>query len=142
MYKTDTDPLLGNRPSKSGQKVSDQVSPVADYASVNSEISHHHCQSCSRTSHSDVLRVSDLSTPTGELRVYKRRWYILIMYSLVSATQCGVCYTFGPIAASTEEAFGWTDATIALLNNWPPIVYLFVGVVFSWLLDVKGEHCH
>ena len=73
------------------------------------------------------------------LKVYKRRWYILVMYSLVAATQGGVWNTFGPIASTAEDAFGWSDATIALLSNWGPIAYLVDGIAMSWMLDVKGE---
>ncbi|KAK7495629.1 hypothetical protein BaRGS_00013076 [Batillaria attramentaria] len=73
-----------------------------------------------------------------ETRVYLRRWYILIVYSLLAGTQGGVWNTFGPIAATSKDAFGWGDPTIALLSNWGPISYLIGGIFFSWLLDVKG----
>ncbi|OWF51146.1 disrupted in renal carcinoma protein 2-like [Mizuhopecten yessoensis] len=70
--------------------------------------------------------------------VYKRRWYVLVVFSLVAAIQGGYWNTWGPIAASTEEAFGWDDADIALLSNWGPIAYLISAVFFGWLIDVKG----
>ncbi|PVD36113.1 hypothetical protein C0Q70_03086 [Pomacea canaliculata] len=73
-----------------------------------------------------------------EFKLYKRRWYILMLYSLLAATQSGVWNTFSPIKRTTEDAFGWNDATIALLGNWGPIAYLVVGIVFSWMMDVKG----
>ncbi|KAK7092415.1 hypothetical protein V1264_008160 [Littorina saxatilis] len=74
----------------------------------------------------------------GETRVYRRRWYVLMVYSLLSATQGGVWNSWGPISATAEDAFGWTDATIALLSNWGPIAFLVSGIVFSWMMDVKG----
>lgn len=75
---------------------------------------------------------------TEEFNVYKRRWYILLLFSLAAMMQSAVWSTFGPIASTSEHAFGWSDGTIALLNNWGPITYLIFGVVASWMLDVKG----
>lgn len=76
--------------------------------------------------------------PVVETHVYKRRWYVLLVFSLVAAVQGGYWNTWGPIAASTEEAFGWDDADIALLSNWGPIAYIISAVFFAWVIDVKG----
>lgn len=73
-----------------------------------------------------------------ETKVYKRRWYVLLVYSLLAASQGGIWNVYGPIAETAEDAFGWSDATIALLSNWGPIAYLLGGVVMSWMMDVKG----
>lgn len=81
---------------------------------------------------------AEVAPETPEYRVYKRRWYVLLMYSLIAATQGTVWNTFGPIASTAEDAFGWSDSTIALLSNWGPISYLVAGVFFSWVMDVKG----
>ncbi|KAK3698491.1 hypothetical protein RRG08_053459 [Elysia crispata] len=75
---------------------------------------------------------------TGPIRTYKRRWYILITYSLFALAQNGLWNTWGPISASSEEAFGWHDSTIAWLNNWGPIAYILLGLFYPWLLQVKG----
>ncbi|XP_078594876.1 solute carrier family 49 member 4 homolog [Branchiostoma floridae x Branchiostoma japonicum] len=71
-------------------------------------------------------------------RVYKRRWYILALFSLLAATQCMVWNVWGPISDSAKFVFGWQDSDIALLTNWGPIAYIPLAVPFSWLLDVKG----
>nr|KAG5703789.1 hypothetical protein BaRGS_009587 [Batillaria attramentaria] len=72
------------------------------------------------------------------LGVYKRRWYVLFMFSIYSFTQACVWNTFGPISSTSEKVFGWNDGTIALLSNWGPIAYIISGIFFSWMLDVKG----
>ncbi|XP_059177517.1 solute carrier family 49 member 4-like [Physella acuta] len=72
------------------------------------------------------------------LKVYKRRWYILVLFSLYAFSQNAVWNTWGPISTSSEEAFGWTDSTIAWLNNWGPVAYIMFGLLFPWLLQVKG----
>uniref|UniRef100_A0A2C9K2I1 Major facilitator superfamily (MFS) profile domain-containing protein n=1 Tax=Biomphalaria glabrata TaxID=6526 RepID=A0A2C9K2I1_BIOGL len=72
------------------------------------------------------------------LKVYKRRWYVLLMFSLYCFTQSAVWNTWGPISSSSKEAFSWSDATIAWLNNWGPGAYVVFGLFFPWLLQVKG----
>ncbi|ESO83026.1 hypothetical protein LOTGIDRAFT_133974, partial [Lottia gigantea] len=71
-------------------------------------------------------------------QVYKRRWYVLVMFSFFAASQNLIWNTWGPIADSAKEAFGWSNADIGLLTNWGPISYLISGVFFSWMIDVKG----
>ncbi|KAL3831878.1 hypothetical protein ACJMK2_023575 [Sinanodonta woodiana] len=84
---------------------------------------------------------ADLVDQAGEkvtTKVYFRRWYILIAFAIGSAVQSGVWNTWGPIASASEDAFGWTDSTIALLSNWGPISYIIAAFPLSWLIDVKG----
>ncbi|EDO48894.1 predicted protein, partial [Nematostella vectensis] len=71
-------------------------------------------------------------------RVYGRRWYILVVFSLIAGLQGCVWNTWGPITGSAGAVYGWSDGTIALLENWGPITYILSFILFSWLLDVKG----
>jgi len=73
-----------------------------------------------------------------EIKVYKRRWYILFVYCVLSFTQATLWNTWGPIAQTSESAFGWTDADIALFTNLGPIAFLFVVFLISWIVDTKG----
>ncbi|XP_059165974.1 solute carrier family 49 member 4 homolog [Physella acuta] len=75
---------------------------------------------------------------TNSIRLYKRRWYVLILYSTYTCFQSTVWNTWGPISNSSEEAFGWTDETIAWLSNWGPLTYVIFGLFYPWLLHVKG----
>lgn len=77
-------------------------------------------------------------TEPPKTKVYKRRYYILIVYSLLAFTQGALWNTWGPIAASSEDAFGWTDGDIALFANWGPISYIIATFILSWIVDVKG----
>ncbi|BFZ22592.1 hypothetical protein BsWGS_25631 [Bradybaena similaris] len=76
--------------------------------------------------------------PGPRFHVYKRRWYMLVMYSLFGFTQSAVWNTWGPISTTCEEAFGWTDETIAWLSNWGCVSFVAAGLFFPWLLDAKG----
>ena len=73
-----------------------------------------------------------------EYRVYGRRWYILILFSLMAGTQGGVWNTFGPISTTVEDAFGWNNGDIGLLNNWGPISFIVSTVPLIWALERKG----
>ncbi|XP_033742487.1 solute carrier family 49 member 4 homolog [Pecten maximus] len=81
---------------------------------------------------------TNTSIPPTQTHVYKRRWYVLLVFSILAGCQGCAWNTWGPIAASSEEAFGWDDADIALLSNWGPISYLLSAVIFAWIIDVKG----
>ncbi|OWF43791.1 Disrupted in renal carcinoma protein 2-like [Mizuhopecten yessoensis] len=73
-----------------------------------------------------------------ETHVYKRRWYILFVYCLLTLTQAMLWNTWGPIADSSHEAFGWDDGDTALLTDFGPIAFLLVVFLFSWIVDEKG----
>ena len=87
-----------------------------------------------------VARERDDIVKSRETKLYKRRWYILFVFSMIAFVQGGIWNTWGPIAAASEEAFGWTDADIALYANWGPIAYLVATFPFAWLIDVKGMY--
>ncbi|XP_025084665.1 disrupted in renal carcinoma protein 2 homolog [Pomacea canaliculata] len=84
--------------------------------------------------------VSDnpVTESTQDAPVYKRRWYILTVFSLIAFTQGCVWNAFGPISSTSQYVFKWSNGDIALINNWVFISYFLGGVFFSWMLDVKG----
>jgi len=49
--------------------------------------------------------------------VFKRRFYILAVYSIVTMEQCANWNTWGPVAASAKQVFCLTDADIASLAS-------------------------
>ncbi|BFZ06376.1 hypothetical protein BsWGS_09415 [Bradybaena similaris] len=82
--------------------------------------------------------IQDPERVEADYKVYKRRWYILFIFSTYAFTESAVWNTWGPISTTSENAFNWTDSTIALMNNWGPIPYVLTGFFFPWLLQVKG----
>ncbi len=57
-------------------------------------------------------------SPLSSHRVYRRRWYILLLFATLELHQCLVWNTFGPIAFAVKFAYRWSDATLAMLLNW------------------------
>ncbi|XP_069111136.1 solute carrier family 49 member 4 homolog [Argopecten irradians] len=70
--------------------------------------------------------------------VYRRRWYVLAVYCLITFSQAAVWNTWGPIAESCKRAFGWDDTIIALLPNWGTIGFILAAWVTSWSMDTHG----
>lgn len=66
------------------------------------------------------------------------RFYILFAFCLLSFNQCLFWITFSPIASNAKLYYGINDATIALLMNWGPIIYIPVCFATSWLTAQKN----
>ena len=73
------------------------------------------------------------------IKTYRCRWYILTVFTLLNFMQGGLCISWNVIAESVEVAFGWTNATLSLLQDWLYITYLLSILPFAWLMDKKGE---
>ena len=72
--------------------------------------------------------------------VYGRRWYILLLFSLLCFNQGCMWNTWGPLSTSTEIVFNWTDTTTGLMNNWGCIGYFISSPFFAWVMDVRGKY--
>ena len=74
-----------------------------------------------------------------KFKVYKRRWYILLLFFICSAVNGMKWNTWSPIQGTSQVVFGWSDTTITLLVAWGPIVYIVLFLPVSWLMDAKGN---
>ena len=71
-------------------------------------------------------------------QAYRRRWYILFSFSMLSLLQCAVWNTFGPIYESVKYAYDWSDATVALQANWGTFTFIIIVFPLCWLLEKYG----
>ncbi|EDO40262.1 predicted protein, partial [Nematostella vectensis] len=71
-------------------------------------------------------------------RVFRRRFYILFLFSIISFAQYCAWNTYGPIATTAKTVFDWSNTEIAVLASMDPITYLVTMLFFSWMMDVKG----
>jgi len=76
--------------------------------------------------------------PPVEFKSYKRRFYILLLFSVIGFSQYCAWNTYGPIATTTKLVFDWTNTEIAFLASMDPITYLCTMLFFSWMMDEKG----
>ena len=57
-------------------------------------------------------------------RVYPQRFWVLFVFAFLSFNQCMFWLTFSPIALHTEKYYEVSEATVDLLLNWGPIIFL------------------
>ena len=74
----------------------------------------------------------------AEGRVYRRRWYILMIFGMINFLQNVVWNTWGPIAQSAEVVFEWTDSQIGQFANMGNIAYLITVFPVCYLIEKLG----
>ncbi|XP_068669876.1 solute carrier family 49 member 4-like isoform X2 [Montipora foliosa] len=73
-----------------------------------------------------------------QCKVYKRRWYILFVFSLTSIVSNLMWNTWGPIQRPCRVVFGWERWTILLLSSLGATGPLLGAVPSTWLMDSKA----
>ena len=71
-------------------------------------------------------------------RVYKRRWYVLFVFTAQAFIFNMAWNTWGPIQEPCKVAFDWTDFDLLLLSSWAAIALLATSLPLTWLMDSKG----
>lgn len=71
-------------------------------------------------------------------RVYRRRWYVLFVYSVFSFLQGGLVDVYAVVAVSCEKALSWNDSEISIMQNWIYACYLIAVFPSCWIIDSKG----
>ncbi|UYV81239.1 DIRC2 [Cordylochernes scorpioides] len=74
------------------------------------------------------------------VQVYKRRWLVLGLFSLLNFTNSVIWITWSSISESARLVFGWSDGTIALLLNWGNVPYVLFSVPICWYLTKHGAY--
>ena len=75
---------------------------------------------------------------SDETKVYKKRWYILAMFSLLCLGQGIVYNTWSPIQSTARAVYKWDSFMIDLMPALGCIAPCFTIVPLGWLMDVKG----
>ena len=75
---------------------------------------------------------------TGTITIYRKRWYILLVFAFFSAVQGEVSNTWSPIEDSAQLIFHWSNQTVALICNLVNIAYVVAIPLSTWIMDVKG----
>ena len=71
-------------------------------------------------------------------KVYKRRWYILFVFTLTSIVSNFMWNTWGPIQRPCRVVFGWETWTILLLSSFGAIGPILGFIPSTWLMDTEG----
>lgn len=70
--------------------------------------------------------------------VYRYRWALLAAYAGVQGGMQLLWITFAPVTGTAADFYGVTPLDIGLLSMIFMIVYLFVSIPASWVLDTYG----
>lgn len=73
-----------------------------------------------------------------QCKVYKRRWYVLFVFSLTSIVSNWMWNTWSPIQRPCRIVFGWQRWTILLLSSLGAIGPILGAAPSTWLMDTKG----
>ena len=71
-------------------------------------------------------------------KVYKYRWVMLSVYMLIIIVNQLLWITFAPITAASAQLYGVTDLEIGMLSMCFMIVFIFISVPASWIIDTYG----
>jgi hypothetical protein len=87
------------------------------------------------TSEVDEAKIPDVPTETSVYKVYRRRFYVLAVFSFLTFNQSMIWLTFSPIARNTETYYNITEATVDLFLNWGSIIFIPCLPLTSILLN-------
>ena len=85
--------------------------------------------------HTDPVDTTPLLPWSPSIRVYKRRWYILLIFSLVAILQDTIWNTWGPIDHTAIFLYGWSHDLVALFANYGSILYIVAFIPAVYLLE-------
>jgi len=85
--------------------------------------------------HNQSVDTSPLLPGPPHIAVYKRRWYILLIFSLVAILQDTVWNTWGPIDHTAIFLYGWSHDLIALFANYGSILYIVAFIPAVYVLE-------
>ena len=75
----------------------------------------------------------------SNIKVYKRRWYILMLFTLLNATGNILWNTWPPVQETCQLVFGWNKTNLLIIGALQALGSIISIVPSAWLLDTKGE---
>lgn len=79
-----------------------------------------------------------MTTEGSQFKVYGIRWFMLSLFMLMVAANQLLWITFAPITGDATKYYGVSDLSIGILSMCFMIVYIFVSVPASWIIDKYG----
>ena len=89
-------------------------------------------------SETTAIRVPEVPVEAPVYLVYPRRFYVLFVFSFLAFNQCIMWLTFSPIARQAEVYYNISEATVDLLLNWGPIIFIPCLPLTSILLSIPN----
>lgn len=77
---------------------------------------------------------------THHIGVYKRRWWIVVVFSLVSLAQSCQWNTWGPISDAVEIVYGWNDSVVTTIPAVSNAAFIVFGFLMMYAIEIKGNN--
>jgi cyanate permease len=74
----------------------------------------------------------------SNFKVYRIRWFMLVIYMILVAANQLLWITFAPITGEAAKYYGVSDLRIGILSMCFMIVYVVVSIPASWIIDKYG----
>jgi len=74
----------------------------------------------------------------ASFKIYGYRWVVLLAYACVVVVNQMLWITFAPITGMAAQFYGVPDLSIGLLSMCFMIVFVFVSIPASWVIDTYG----
>lgn len=71
-------------------------------------------------------------------KLYRYRWIMLTVYMFIVIVNQLLWITFAPITADSVQYYGVSDIQIGMLSMCFMIVFIFVSIPASWIIDAYG----
>eukprot|EP01132_Coremiostelium_polycephalum_P006687 gene6687-8273_t len=81
---------------------------------------------------------ADQPGENANFKVYKSRFWVLGIFTLLSLNQCNFWITFGTVAPLAASYYNTSIANINWLSSLGPLVFIPFSMVFSWSLTRYG----
>jgi len=74
----------------------------------------------------------------SQFKTYGSRWVVLLGFMVVIAVNQLLWITFAPITGDAASFYSVSDLSIGLLSMCFMIVYIFISIPASWIIDTYG----
>jgi MFS family permease len=85
-----------------------------------------------------ILPEEMIEMTSESFKIYAYRWVVLVVFMGVIAVNQLAWITFAPITGVAAKYYGVSDLSIGLLSMSFMIVYIFVSIPASWVIDTYG----
>jgi cyanate permease len=84
------------------------------------------------------LKINIYTMEEIRFKVYGYRWIMLLAFMFVAIVNQFMWITFAPVTGDAAKFYGVSDLSIGLLSMSFMVVYIFVSIPASWVIDKYG----
>lgn len=82
----------------------------------------------------------DSSISTSQLAVYKKRWWIIFVFSICSMAQSAQWNAWSPISDAVEIAFSWKDTFVTTIPAVSNAGFILMAFPTMYVVETRGTY--